>query len=62
VLEILYTLLIGLPLCLFAVTLGVFLCFTIIGLPLGIALIYAGLRSLTLQPRPQVHVYYVDRR
>ena len=43
---ILYHLFIGVPTCLLFVTVGLLLCVTIIGLPLGVTLIAAGIKAL----------------
>jgi uncharacterized membrane protein YccF (DUF307 family) len=49
------------PLCLIAVTFGLFACMTIIGLPFGLTLIALGFKSLTLQPQPRVQVVRIYR-
>jgi uncharacterized membrane protein YccF (DUF307 family) len=59
--ELLYTLFVGIPLCVIAVTFGLFACLTIVGLPFGLVLIALGFKSLTLQPRPRVQIYVVRR-
>jgi uncharacterized membrane protein YccF (DUF307 family) len=46
-----YTLLLGFPLCVVLVTFGPLLCVTVIGLPFGIALIGLGCKYLTLPHR-----------
>ena len=48
---LLYTLAIGLPMCVMLVALGLMACLTIIGLPLGLSLIALGFRYLTLPRR-----------
>ena len=48
---LLYTLLIGIPLCVGLVAVGLLLCATVIGLPFGIALIGLGFKYLTLPQR-----------
>jgi uncharacterized membrane protein YccF (DUF307 family) len=59
----LYTLFVGIPLCLIACTFGVFLCFTIVGLPLGITMIAMGIKALSYpQPtRYEIRVYQQRR-
>jgi uncharacterized membrane protein YccF (DUF307 family) len=44
--ELLYHLFVGIPLCLGLVTLGLLLCLTILGLPVGLTLIAAGFKAL----------------
>jgi uncharacterized membrane protein YccF (DUF307 family) len=46
-----YTLLIGIPMCMALVTLGLLLCMTIIGIPAGLTAIALGFRYLTLSSR-----------
>ena len=46
-----YTLFIGVPLCVVLVAVGLFLCVTVIGLPIGLTLIALGFRYLTLGQR-----------
>jgi uncharacterized membrane protein YccF (DUF307 family) len=46
VVELLYHLFIGLPLCLLLVTAGLLFCLTILGLPIGLTLIAAGFKAL----------------
>jgi uncharacterized membrane protein YccF (DUF307 family) len=48
---LLYTLFVGLPLCVMLVAFGLLLCVTVIGLPLGLALIGLGFKYLTLPRR-----------
>jgi uncharacterized membrane protein YccF (DUF307 family) len=62
VLGIFYTLTVGIWVCTFLVGVGLLLCLTLIGLPFGLTLIALGFKSLTLAPRPRVHVYYVHHR
>ena len=45
---LIYTLVIGIPLCAALVTLGLLLCATIVGLPIGLTLIAVGFKYLTL--------------
>jgi len=47
--NLIYTPLIGFPLCLFCVTFGLMLCCTIILIPLGLTLMALGFKLLTLQ-------------
>jgi uncharacterized membrane protein YccF (DUF307 family) len=47
---LLYTLVVGIPLCLVAVTFGMFLCLTIVRLPFGLTLIALGFKSLAPLP------------
>jgi Inner membrane component domain len=54
----LYTLVIGIPYCLVMVTVGLILCVTLIGAPLGIVFIALGVKGLTIQ-RPR---YIIVRR
>jgi uncharacterized membrane protein YccF (DUF307 family) len=49
--SLVYTLVIGIPLCAMLVTAGLILCVTIIGLPVGLALIGLGFKYLTLPQR-----------
>ena len=49
--AILYTLFVGMPLCLVAVTFGLLACMTIVGLPIGITLIATGIKALSY-PQP----------
>ena len=44
-LELAYHVFLGIPLCFALVTFGLLFCLTILGLPLGIALIAAGVKS-----------------
>jgi uncharacterized membrane protein YccF (DUF307 family) len=46
VIELLYHVFIGLPLCLVLVTFGLLFCMTILGLPVGVTLIAAGFKAL----------------
>jgi uncharacterized membrane protein YccF (DUF307 family) len=48
---LMYTLLIGIPLCATLVTAGLILCATIIGIPVGVTLIALGFKYLTLPQR-----------
>ena len=62
--PILYTFLIGIPLCLTAVAFGLLACLTIVGIPLGITLIAMGVRALSY-PAPRrydVRLTVVERR
>jgi len=45
-LELTYHTFIGVPLCLVFVSMGLLLCLTILGLPLGLTLIAAGFKAL----------------
>jgi hypothetical protein len=47
---ILYTLCIGIPLCLGLVTFGFLLCATVIGIPAGLTCIALGFNVLTIGP------------
>ncbi len=49
--AVLYTLFVGMPLCLVAVTFGLLACMTIVGLPIGITLIAIGIKALSY-PQP----------
>jgi len=44
--ALLYHVFAGLPLCLGLVTVGLLLCLTILGLPIGLTLIAAGFKAL----------------
>jgi hypothetical protein len=44
--RLLYHLVVGFPVCLMLVTVGLFLCLTVLGLPLGLTLIAAGFKAL----------------
>jgi uncharacterized membrane protein YccF (DUF307 family) len=48
---LLYTLVIGIPLCATLVALGLILCVTIIGIPIGVTLIALGFKYLALPQR-----------
>jgi hypothetical protein len=48
---LLYTLVIGIPLCAVLVTVGLLLCATVIGLPVGLTLIAVGFKYVTLPQR-----------
>jgi uncharacterized membrane protein YccF (DUF307 family) len=48
---LMYTLFIGIPLCITLVAVGVILCATIVGIPVGITLIAVGFKYLTLPQR-----------
>jgi uncharacterized membrane protein YccF (DUF307 family) len=48
---LIYTLVIGIPLCATLVTVGLILCATIIGIPVGLTLIALGFKYLTLPQR-----------
>jgi uncharacterized membrane protein YccF (DUF307 family) len=48
---LIYTLLIGIPLCIVLITVGVILCATVIGIPVGVTLIAVGFKYLTLPQR-----------
>jgi uncharacterized membrane protein YccF (DUF307 family) len=45
---LIYTLLIGIPLCLALVTVGLIMCATIVGIPVGVTLMAVGFKYLTL--------------
>ena len=45
-LEFLYHVFVGIPLCFALVTFGVLFCLTILGLPVGLTLIAAGVKAL----------------
>ncbi len=44
--DLLYHVFVGLPLCLVLVTMGLLFCLTILGLPVGLTLIAAGFKAL----------------
>ena len=44
--RLLYHLVVGVPACLVLVTVGLFFCLTVIGLPVGLTLIAAGFKTL----------------
>lgn len=44
--ALLYHLFVGIPLCLVLVTAGLLFCLTILGLPVGLTLIAAGVKAL----------------
>ncbi len=46
--NVLCTPLIGLPLCLLCMTIGVFLCLTLVGIPAGLTFFALGNKVLTL--------------
>jgi uncharacterized membrane protein YccF (DUF307 family) len=48
---LIYTLFIGIPLCVMLVTVGLIACATIIGIPVGLTLIAVGFKYLTLPQR-----------
>jgi uncharacterized membrane protein YccF (DUF307 family) len=48
---LMYTLLIGIPVCVTLVAAGLILCATIIGAPVGVTLIALGFKYLTLPQR-----------
>jgi uncharacterized membrane protein YccF (DUF307 family) len=48
---LLYTFLVGIPMCMCLVALGLFLCVTIIGIPAGLTAIALGFRYLALPNR-----------
>jgi uncharacterized membrane protein YccF (DUF307 family) len=48
---LMYTLVVGIPLCVMLVAVGLILCATIIGIPLGVTLIAVGFKYLTLPQR-----------
>ena len=50
-----YTLFVGLPFCAFMCALGLMLIFTVIGAPIGLALIAIGMKKVTTAPR------YIER-
>jgi uncharacterized membrane protein YccF (DUF307 family) len=52
---ILYTLLIGVPYCVVMVSVGLLLCATIVGIPLGLTCIALGVKGLTIAPT-RIHV------
>lgn len=47
---LLYTLFFGIPYCLAMVTVGLLLCATVIGIPLGLTCIALGFKGLTIGP------------
>lgn len=51
--NLLYVPFIGFPLCVMFMSVGLFLCLTIIGIPLGLSLMALGVKMLTLKPRPR---------
>lgn len=51
---VLYTLFVGIPLCIGLCTVGVFFCVTIIGIPIGLTCFGLGMKALTLHPRPKI--------
>jgi len=48
---LIYTLVIGIPLCAMLVTAGLIFCATIIGIPIGLTFIALGFKYLTLPQR-----------
>ena len=62
--AVLYTLFVGMPLCLVAVAFGLLACMTIVGLPIGITLIAMGIKALSYsQPtRHDVRLRINERR
>jgi uncharacterized membrane protein YccF (DUF307 family) len=48
---LLYTLVIGIPLCVTLVAFGLLLCVTLIGVPIGVTLIALGFKYVTLPRR-----------
>jgi uncharacterized membrane protein YccF (DUF307 family) len=53
---IIYTLCVGIPVCLVLCSVGAFLCLTIIGIGPGLTCVALGFKMLTLNPRPRVVV------
>lgn len=49
---LIYTLFIGIPLCVVLVAAGLALCATVLGIPIGLTLIALGFKYLTLPERP----------
>jgi uncharacterized membrane protein YccF (DUF307 family) len=47
---LLYTLFIGIPLCIGCMTVGLLFCITIIGIPVGLTCFALGFKMLTLSP------------
>jgi uncharacterized membrane protein YccF (DUF307 family) len=60
--PILYTLFVGIPLCLIAVTFGLLACLTIVGIPLGITLIALGVKALSYPAPTRYDVRLYQRR
>lgn len=50
---LLYTLFVGIPFCCFMCAIGLMLVFTVIGAPLGLALIAVGMKKVTMAPAPR---------
>jgi uncharacterized membrane protein YccF (DUF307 family) len=48
---LIYTFVVGIPLCVAFVAVGLFLCVTVIGLPVGLTLIALGFKYLALPRR-----------
>jgi uncharacterized membrane protein YccF (DUF307 family) len=46
----LYTLFVGIPYCVAMITLGLLLCATVIGIPIGLTCIALGIKGLTIGP------------
>ena len=55
--RIIYTLLVGIPLSLFCMTIGCLLCLTVIGFPAGLVCFAAGFKVLTIDSPPRTVVY-----
>ena len=49
--SLLYTLLVGIPLCLMLMVAGFFFCLTIVGIPIGLTCFALGTKVLTLSAR-----------
>ena len=58
--ALLYTLFVGIPLCLFCMFLGVFLCCTIVFLPFGLTFFALGIKALSY-PAPTRYTIHVRR-
>ena len=62
VMPLLYTLFVGIPLCLVAVTFGLLACLTIVGIPIGISLIALGVKALSYPAPTRYQVRITERR
>lgn len=61
-LAVFYTLFVGIPLCLVAVTFGLLACLTIVGIPIGITLIALGVKALSYPAPTHYKIRITERR
>ena len=48
--NLVYTLFVGIPVCVMLMTVGMILCLTVIGIPLGLTCFALGFKLVTLPP------------